>query len=360
MENEFKLIKDRILNEDRFEEILVRMECEHITPKGNRYEAQLPHKFNSNNKRSVQIYLNENLSCRIRSKGFSQGDIFGLVSFIVFDCYSEEQQNKNLPKAKHWICENLGYTELITNTHNRPVEDPLKWLKEVKKKRNKKVLDNTYENVILPDEIMNQFVMYPYFPYIQEGIKYETQVEFQIGFDLFTERVVYPIHNQYGDIVSVKGRTIDPLYRQKGVYKFLYLYNFNKMIELYNWHRALYYILDKKEIIIFEGEKSCWLATQFGYRNCVAIGGDDLSIYQIQMIKNLGIDIKIILAFDKDKNPDDFKKQAKKFTNARLVYAMWDGETKLLSEDLKHSPVDLGKGVFDELYKKSFKYRIFA
>lgn len=360
MENEFKLIKIKILEEERIEELFAHMECQNIAPKGNRFEAQLPTKFNSSNPRAVQCYLNENLSCRVRNMGFSQGDIFSLVSFIVFDCCTESDQNKNLPAAKRWICKKLGYSEFISSTSLQIKEDPLKWLKDVKKNRNKNKINNTYENKILPDEVLNQYVIYPFLPYINEGIEYKTQIEFQIGFDIQSERVIFPIHNQFGDIVSVKGRTIDPLYKEKGIYKFIYLYNFNKMIELYNWHLAVYYVLEKKEIIIFEGEKSCWLATQFGYRNCVAISGDDLSDYQVQMIKGLGLDIRIIIALDKDKTADDFKKQATKFKHTRQVYAMWDGNTKLLSEDLKHSPTDLGKEVFDQLYEESYRHRIYA
>ncbi|ALS22141.1 hypothetical protein [Paenibacillus naphthalenovorans] len=362
MDNDFKLIKQKILNENKVEELLLHMECEHVTLKGNRFEAQLPSKFKSDNKRSVQVYLNERISCRIRSRGFSEGDIFKLVSFIIFECFTEESQNKHKYKSKKWICEKLGYYEFINGNYysQQKQEDPLKWLKEVRKKRVKKNLNNTYENKILPEEVLNQFVMFPYLPYIEEGISYETQIEFEIGFDIQSSRIIYPIHNRFGDIISIKGRTIDPDYKKKGIYKFIYLYNYNKIIEWYNWHRALYYILEKKEVIIFEGEKSCWLATQYGYRNCIAIGGDDISDFQSQMIKNLGIEIKIIIALDKDKSVDDFKKQAKKFGNARQVYALWDGETNLLSEELKHSPVDLGIDVFEKLYKKCFFYRIIA
>lgn len=353
-------IKKKILEEERIEYLLNAMGCQLIKPRSNRYEAQLPDKFDSNNQRAVQVYINENLTSRVRNMGLSSNlDIYGLVSFLVFDIHNESLHLKNLPKAKRWICETLGFSEFLAYNGSREPNkaDPLQWLKDLKKKRNKKTLREFSQNEMLPDSILNQYVMYPYYQYIKEGLEYQTQVDFQVGYDIQSERVVYPIHNQFGDIISIKGRTTDPLYKDKGIYKFLYLYNFNKMIELYNWHRAIDYIHEKKEIIIFEGEKSCWLATQFGFSNCVAVGGDDLSDYQVKMIKDLGIEIKIMIALDKDKSVDDFKKQGKKFGQSRQVYALWDAHN-LLSKELKQSPVDNGYETFLKLYKDSFKHRM--
>jgi DNA primase len=359
MSNDLWDIKKRILDEDRIEELLNLMECEHVKFRGNRYEAQLPDKFFSNSPRSVQCYLTESLQCRIRSRGISSGiDIFGLVSYIVFDIYNEADHISNLFKSKKWICETLGYQEFLNfRTIEVKKDNPLQWLKEVRKKRNNKSLREFSENHILPEDVLNQFVMYPYYAYFKEGLHYETQTNFQVGFDVHSERVIYPIHNQFGDIISVKGRTIIPDYKEKGIYKFIYLYNFNKMIEFYHWHEAIYYILEKKEVIIFEGEKSCWWASQYGYMNCIAISGDDISDHQVKMIKDLGIEIKIIIALDKDKTTDDFKKQGRKFGQSRQVYAMWDSHN-LLSKETKDSPVDKGEDVFVKLYKDCFKHRI--
>lgn len=354
--NDLKEIKKRILEGNKIEFLLEKMECEKIKFHGNRYEAQLPRKFNSDNSRSVQVYLNESLSCRIRSRGVSGGmDIFGLVSYIVFDVYNDEGWNENLYQSKKWICLTLGYTDLLHNKDLVIREDPLKWLKEVRKKRKNQL--EIIENEIIDDSILDSFVMVPHINYINEGIEYRTQMYFQIGYDIFMKRIIWPIHNQFGDIISIKGRTVDPDYKEKGIFKFVYYIRFNKSIEWYNWHRALYYILEKREIIIFEGDKSCWFATQWGYPNCVAIGGDDISTHQVKMIQDLGLDIKIIIAMDKDKSVNDIKKQGKKFGASRLVYAMWDNYG-LLSEEMKESPTDKGKEAFEQLYKDATKYRI--
>ncbi|MEJ3719252.1 DNA primase [Paenibacillus polymyxa] len=350
MSNDLKLIKERIIEESRVGELLEAMGCEYVEKKNNRYEAQLPLKFESPNKRSVQVYLNESLSSRIRTLGESDIDIYGLVSYIVFDQFTEEERQQGLPKAKRWICEQLGYKEFLDNKYiPLPSLIQLNWLKDVKRKRKKKRELHNLENETYEEQILDQYIMYPHQLYLDEGVLCEIQREFQIGFDLRSQRIIFPIHNRYGDIVSIKGRTIFEDYEKRNVYKFLYLINFNKMIELYNWHRALYYILEKKELLIFEGEKTCWLSSQYGFRNCVAISGDDLSEWQVSMIKELDHDVEIVIAMDKDKSIEAVKKQAAKFGKIRNVYALYDNIGLFVDKD---SPCDRGEEVFKSLYTK--------
>lgn len=89
MSNDLRLIKERILEEDKVKTLLELMGCGFVEKRNQRYEAQLPEKFDSPNKRSVQVYLNSSLSSRIRTLGESDIDIYGLVSYIVFEKYTE-------------------------------------------------------------------------------------------------------------------------------------------------------------------------------------------------------------------------------------------------------------------------------
>jgi DNA primase len=355
--NEFKEIKKRILVDDKVEELLQQMECEFINPLHNRYEAQLPSKFESSNRRSVQVYLNEHLPCRVRSRAVSNIDIFGLVAFIMFDCDSEDEILKCLSKSKRWICEKLGYGEFLQGyVPEEPKEDPLGWLNKVRKQRKRKLRDMD-ENPIYDDTILIEYQMYPYYDYYLEGLSHKIQTEFEVGFHVHSERIVFPVRNQFGEIVSVKGRTTDKNYKEKDIPKFMYLYPYNKMIEWYNYDKSLWYILEQKEIIIFEAEKSCWYAAEYGYRNTLAIGGSDISPYQVEMLKKLPLDIRIILAMDKDKEKEDVLKEALKFGKVRTIYTFWDSGN-LLSKEKKQSPTDVSKEVFEFLYQDSLKRRL--
>lgn len=355
MSNDLQEIKKRILEEDAVGTLLQAMECSLVEKKHNRYEAQLPPKFDSPNKRSVQVYLNDSLSSRIRTLGESDIDIYGLVSYLVHDLYSEDERQKDLFKAKRWICQTLGYNDYGGHTFIiNPAAEQLRWLKDVKRQR-KKIRDlSQLENEVYDESILSQYIMYPHQKYLEEGINYETQLEFQVGYDLKSQRIIFPIHNRFGDIVSIKGRTIYEDYEQRDIYKFMYLYNFNKMIELFNFHRAAYYILEKKEIIIYEGEKTAMISSQWGYRNCVSISGDDLSEWQVNMIKEMGNDIQIVIAMDKDKSVESIKKQAAKFGKTRSVFALWDKDNLFADRD---SPCDRGEAVFAELYN-DYRFRV--
>ncbi len=355
MSNDLQEIKKRILEDDGVRALLEAMECSYIEKKNNRYEAQLPLKFDSPNKRSVQVYLNDSLSSRIRTLGESDIDIYGLVSYIVHELYTEEERQKNLFKAKRWICDTLGYSDYTNQSYSpKPVMEHLKWLKDVKRQRKRKRELSDLENQIYDESILSQYIMYPHQKYLEEGINYETQLEFQVGYDLKSQRIIFPIHNRFGEIVSIKGRTIYEDYEQRDIYKFMYLYNFNKMIELFNFHRAAYYILEKKEIIIYEGEKTAMISSQWGYRNCVSISGDDLSEWQVKMIKEMGNDIQIVIAMDKDKSVESIKKQAAKFGKTRSVFALWDKDNLFADRD---SPCDRGEAVFAELYN-DYRFRV--
>lgn len=352
MSEDLKEIKSRILEDEKVEELLMAMGCEHITKKaGQRYEARLPSEFNSNNDRSVQIYLNPNLSSKIRSKGESGLDIYGLVSYIVHKKFLEPEQQSDLPKAKRWICEQLGYNEYIgQNSYSPKPQNRLKWLKEVKRNRKKKRELPSMVNPSYPDSILDQFIILPHSHYLEDGLTGETQKYFQVGYDFLSNRIIFPVHNQFGEIISIKGRTLE-----ESKYKFFYLIHFNKMIELFNWHRALDSILEKKEVIIFEGEKTVMLAHQFGFDNCVAIAGDDLSEWQVKMIKELGTDVNIVLSMDKDKTLEDVKKQSSKFGKTRRVYALFE-QNESEEDELfkgKDSPCDKGAETFKKFYETS-------
>lgn len=355
--NDLEDIKKRIFEEDRIGDLLIKLECQNVRLKANRYEAQLPNSFNSSNSRSVQVFLSETLYCAVRSRGITNIDIYDLVSYILFECDDKDSFRKNLYKSKKWICQQLGYEEFLG--HNNTIEmteNPLGWLKKIKNQRLPN-LKEFEENQIYDDSILLQFNMCPVYKFYQDGVNYETQSEYQVGFDVRSERIIFPIYNQYGEIISVKGRTTDPNYKEKDVPKFIYYYPYNKSIEWYNWHLALYDILEKNEVIIFEAEKSCWLAAQYGYRNTLAIGGTDISLHQIEILKKLPFDTKIILAYDKDKTQKDILREARKFGIVRPIYTFWDSGN-LLDIETKDSPVDKGKEIFEVLYDDSKKRKM--
>lgn len=348
--NAFREVKKRLIEEDRVGEVLEKLGCEYVKmeQRGKLITAQLPPKYESNNKRLVQVYNLDGLPSIIYKYGI-KGDIFTIASFILYDCNNSDDAQEKVGKALWWICNELGYE--IDGKKRKRKEDPLAWIKQVKRKRRKKFNpEEVEENKVLDESILNQYLMKPYKPWLNEGISLRAQREFQVGFDLESARVVFPVRNSIGQLISVKGRTV----LKDEDKKYIYLYEMNKGIELFNLDKALPYIYEKGEVIVFEGAKSVMKAWSYGYKNCVSIEGSFISPGQEYLLRSLGIGVKIILCFDKDMEEENIMAEAKKIKN-REVYVMIDKDDLLVGKD---SPVDKGKEIWKRLLNQ-FLYQVY-
>lgn len=348
MFGDLQLIKDRILEEDRLEDIYEAMGCEFISFSGGRIEAQLPSRFHSNNKRAVQTKLNNSLSSAIRNRAdFIGGDIFYLISYIHHDIRgNEENYRKDLPNSKKFICETLGWMEYLTGGNLKTKKDYVAPLKAILKKEGISKRREIIPNPVLPESIMNQYYIngkpLPYQGWIDEGISYHTQVMYGVGFDLESKRIVFPLRNRFGQIVGVKGRIMKD---EDDDRKYMYLYRCNNRYEWFNFHYALPFILEKKRVYILESEKSSMKLFENQVFNAVSIGASEISIEQADIIKKIGLDVEIVFCYDEGISLDVIKKQAELF-KGRKIFAMYDIDG-LLGE--KDSPIDCGIEVWNKL-----------
>ena len=351
--SELRQIEKRIFNENRIEEVLEYLDCWSISKeqRGKLYVAGLP---DGENDRSVQVKNNEYLSSSIRSRGVS-GSLFDIISYIVFDADTPEKRTECLSKSKYWVCEKLKYLEFIdefykvTSDTVAPTQTHTSWLKKIKKK----MPHETPMNTVRDKSLLNHFGNVPYYKWFEDGLSIRTQKYFQVGIDVPSERITFPVHNSCGELVGVKGRYCGDNQEIENKYKYLYLISCNKSIEFFNLHRALPYIHSKKEVIVVEGGKTTMFLHQYGYPNSISIEGDSLSDIQIQLLKNLGLDITFIFAFDKDKDVEFVRNEAMKLSG-RLKYGVIDTSNMLTGKD---SPTDKGKEVWDDLYKNNL-YKI--
>lgn len=344
--SELQEIKQRILDEDKIDRILEAIGCEYIHPSGDRMEAQLPERFHSDNKRAVQVKFNQNLTSSIRNRAdFEGGDIYSLVSYVHHDIRGgKEAYKKDLSNAKRFICETLGWTEFLKgNSLTRTKKDYVAPLKAIM--RDKQRHREIKPNPVLPEEILDEFLPLPSLDWIKEGISYQTQKMYGVGFDLESKRITIPMRNRFGQLVGVKGRISKD---EDDDRKYLYLYRYQNRLEWFNFHYAHPYILMDKKVYIFEAEKSCMKAFSNGVYNTVAIGSSEISYEQAQMIKSIGLDIDIVLCYDKGITLDEIRKNAKLF-DGRKVFAIYDTENILES---KNSPIDQGLETFNQLLEE--------
>jgi DNA primase len=296
----------------------------------------------------VQIKNTEQLSSYIRSKDIS-GDIYTVVGYIVYDYDTFDDIRDNISQIKDWICQTLGYYEYLGfGWQDSKPKDWNAWLRPIKKARVKPE-DYVQHNEVLDDIILKQFIPMPHMLWLKDGIELATQRYFGVGFDLDSERIVYPIHNKDGQLIGVKGRYVGKDTEQLEDYKYMPLHAYSKSIELYNLHRAMKHIKDRGEVIVVESAKSCMLLWQWGYGNVVSLEGKSISPCQVRMLKELKA--TIIIALDNDLSADDIEEICSRF-KTRLVYSVKD---KLGLLGVKDSPVDKGIITWKLLYNNRSK-----
>lgn len=348
---DLQIIKKRIYAEGKIEYLLEQLECRNIKPEQDNkiITAGLPDKFtDSKNNRTVQVKNNEKLSSYVRSRGI-EGDIFNIVAYI------EGYNIDDIYNSKIIICNILNYP--IEYKNYKPKKDWNEKLHRIIKKRLKFSDNINIEDEILPKTILNQYINLPVYEWLNEGLNYQTQREFEIGMDILNgyEKIIFPIYNEDNNLLTVKARFLhkyENLFRDM---KYLYLYPYNRRNNLFNLNRAKLYSQDI--IYVVEGEKTTMFAWQYGIKNCVAIQGDEIN--PIQIFKLLQLNCKIVFIFDKDMQLELFEKY-KKQLKRRICYCIIDtddllGKFEYVDTETgeliknKSSPTDKGKDMFLEL-----------
>ena len=206
---------------------------------------------------------------------------------------------------------------------------------------------------ILSDDYMERYEKKPdkLNVWEQEGISKASLERFQVFYDSFSNRLVYPIRNMDGKIVNIGGRTLDPAWKEKKLRKYTYFHPWGTMETIYGLFENLEYILNQKEVILFEGCKSVLLADTWGIKNTGAILTSHLNPAQMKILAKLGC--RVVFALDKDVRIRD-DHNIKILKNYVDVDYLWDKADLL---DDKDAPVDKGLEVFKQLYADRLRYK---
>ena len=205
---------------------------------------------------------------------------------------------------------------------------------------------------ILPDDYMDRFELREdkLAVWRNEGISDNSLRKFQVMYDSFSNRLVYPIRNMDGKLVNIGGRTLDPDWKEKKLRKYTYFYGWGGGMNLiYGLFENMKSIKQHNRVILFEGCKSVLLADTYGINNTGAILTSHLSPYQMRILALLGCNITF--ALDKDVLIRQDKNIQKLGQYANVDY-LFDKDN-LLGE--KDSPIDKGKEVFCTLYESRFQ-----
>lgn len=334
---DIEILKEHILENNFIPTILEELGCHHIRKKDGYFQCANP---DGDNTTAVCVYENTNLTTINYTRDISNGknihtDLISLVEFY---------KNESFPYAVKWICDVLDI-----DYYSNLDEDLPKSLQLTKMLVEMQSVDTDTETEKplkpIPEKILSYFEPYVNDMFCEDGVGYDTQVEFEIGYDEFTNRITIPIRDDLGNLVGVKARYF---YRQvpEDEQKFMYIEKCARSQILYGLYKTINFIKKAQRVFVVEAEKGVQQLYDKGYFEAVATGGSKISKNQIDKLTRLCV--PIIFVFDKDITKEELDDIASRFIDGTEVYALID-TIGILNE--KESPTDdISK--FEQLLEK--------
>lgn len=339
---DIEILKEHILENNFIPTILEELGCHHIRKKDGYFQCANP---DGDNTTAVCVYENTNLTTINYTRDISNGknihtDLISLVEFY---------KNESFPYAVKWICDVLDI-----DYYSNLDEDLPKSLQLTKMLVEMQSVDTDTETEKplkpIPEKILSYFEPYVNDMFNEDGVGYDTQVEFEIGYDELTNRITIPIRDDLGNLVGVKARYF---YRQvpEDEQKFMYIEKCARSQILYGLYKTINFIKKAQRVFVVEAEKGVQQLYDKGYFEAVATGGSKISKSQIDKLTRLCV--PIIFVFDKDITKEELDDIASRFIDGTEVYALID-TIGILNE--KESPTDdISK--FEQLLEKCM-YRL--
>ena len=339
---DIEVLKEHILENDLIPKILEELGCHHIRKKDGYIQCCNP---DGDNTTAVCVYENTNLTTINYTRDISNGknihtDLISLVEFY---------KNETFPYAVKWICDVLDIDYYSNLDEDLPKSLQLtKMLVEMQSVDTESETEKPLKPI--SEKILSYFKPYVNDMFNEDGVSYETQAEFEIGYDEFTNRITIPIRDDLGNLVGVKARYF---YRQvpEDEQKFMYIEKCARSQILYGLYKTINFIQRSQRVFVTEAEKGVQQLYDKGYFESVATGGSKISKSQIDKLTRLCV--PIIFVFDKDITKEELDNIASRFIDGTEVYALID-TIGILNE--KESPTD-NISKFEQLLEKCM-YRL--
>ena len=116
--------------------------------------------------------------------------------------------------------------------------------------------DAEYEHKVFDESILQKYKSEPVQEWLDEGIKQEVMDLFGVRVDTWQNRIVYPVYDICGNLINIKARTRYPNFKQMKIPKYINYYEVGVMDYFQGLNITLPYILENKEVIVFESVKS--------------------------------------------------------------------------------------------------------
>lgn len=278
----------------------------------------------------------------LKFDGFSinfHGNLFSLVMQV---------RKLSFPKALHYIANQL---ELEKSQFSSKIRYPFSGFYKglMKEIREPEYAMKTYDESEIEQYLGKYNTMF-----FKDGINFQTQEFFKVGFDLESCRITIPEYDLNGELCGVMGRLNDT--RCPKDERWLPIIPCSRSLTLYGYHYNYDFIQQKNIVVVGESEKFVQQLHSMGSRAALSTCGCEVSNIQAKHLKAL-MTKKIILAYDEGLEEENIRAQAEKLKLDNAVFKnkvgyIYDKDNLILPKGSKASPSDLGKEAFKELVRK--------
>lgn len=260
-----------------------------------------------------------------------------IIQFVMK--YDKLSYNQSIEKLQEYS--NIDINNIPINT------EIVRYLKSKKKKTN----FADYKHKILNANILNKFcdMNFNNSWTLDEEIPLITLKKYNVKFDETANRIVYPIHDIDNNLINIKGRTLNPNFKELGIRKYTYYYPVGT-------HDFLFGLNFKKDILgdevfIFESAKSVMKMDSFGLYNALSMETSKMTDLQERLLLKLNVK-NVIIALDKGIGINTIKRDFSRLSKFVNLYIIYDSKDVLKN---KNSPIDQGIEDFKILYNRRFR-----
>ena len=333
--NALKLTERLSNNTDDIFKVLESLEYHNITYNTSKNEFRFAREYGRN---PSSVKLNAETLSYVCFSTNDRGSIYSLVM---------KQKDFSFPKALDYVANLLGYEK---NELKTAIKLPFhgyykKLLKDIQEPETSM---KTYSDDILSEYDGKYNTMF-----FNDGISYETQAKFNVGYDIWTNRITVPEYTLDGKLCGIMGRAIDANCPKEE--RWLPIIPCSRSLTLYGYHTNYGNIQNKNLCIVGESEKFTQQLDSFGCHIGLASCGCHLSDTQAKYIKSLLVN-KTILAYDDGLEEEFIREEAKKLKVDNAIFSnkvgyVFDKDNIIIPKGSKGSPSDYGKDKFSYLIK---------
>jgi len=338
-------IIEYIINNDLTNKIIDDLGCHDFKVYSTEYRCGMP---KSTNKTNIAI-KKDTLKTKIfqSDSKIIRGNIYTLIMTI---------KDISFVDANKYLHKLFGIKYDYNKSKKRSKEDnkidPLEIFKKVKRRRNKV---NINDIEIYDSTIIEEYEPVLYIDWMKEdGIVEFTRKRFNIGYSYKHKRIVIPVRYWSGEednYIGIIGRTTVKNYDLFDIPKYYPLKPFLKSMNLYGLQENYKTIQEAGYACVYESEKVVLKRHSRLDGTGVAVGSHNLSDEQVKIL--IGLNVSIIIAYDKDIPLKHIRSECERFYGIRNVYYIYD-KYDLLGE--KDSPGDVSNKIFNYLLKYKIKY----